>query len=108
MAILTSVFGSFSQKKSQIPATLIRIGFLLQKLLLGLLISTQTSNEPSREEGGGAEISALVKREDWALGRGGKERHRGGGALEQEVPQSPGADLSRALTSCWLLEGGTF
>lgn len=36
MATPTSVLGSFSQKKSQIPATLIRTGFLLPKLLLGL------------------------------------------------------------------------
>lgn len=76
MAILTSVFGSFSQKKSQIPTTLIRIGFLLQKLLLGLLISTQTSNEPSREEGAGQ------KYQHWSKGRIGPLAEEGRSGIE--------------------------
>lgn len=80
MATLTSVPTSFPRRKSslQVPEALLGTCFLLQKLLLGLtplhtdlfVPSGAPNNEPT-ETGEKAEMSALVKLEDWVEWGGG-------------------------------------
>lgn len=98
MVTLTSDSTSYSRRKSslQVPATLLGTRFLLQKLLLGLthfhtdlLVPSGAPNNEPTESGERAEMSVLAKWEDWV---------EWGGALEQEVCESPGAHLSGALT----------